>query len=164
MDRFAVQYHRSYGIKTVITRAFNHVGERRGEEFVCSSFAKQIVEIEKGKKAIIKVGNLDAKRDFTDVKDIVNAYSLAIDKCDYGIPYNIASGRIVSIKEVLDILLSYSQIKIEVVEDPERLRPSDLHTLQGDAVRFIEKTDWKPQYKLEQTLLNLLEYWRNKIE
>lgn len=163
MDRFAVQYHRSYGIKTVITRAFNHSGPRRGEEFVCSSFAKQIAEIEKGKRKIIKVGNLDAKRDFTDVRDIVNAYSLAINKCDYGIPYNIASGRIISIKEILNILLNYSQIKIEVVEDPERLRPSDLHTLQGNATRFIEKTNWKSQYKLEQTLLDLLEYWRRRV-
>ena len=141
----------------------HNTGPRRGEEFVCSSFAKQIAEIEKGKKAIIKVGNLDAKRDFTDVRDIANAYSLAIDKCDYGIPYNIASGRIISIKEVLNILLSYSQAKIEIVEDSERLRPSDLHTLQGDATRFIEKTNWKLQYKLEQTLLDLLEYWRKRL-
>lgn len=111
-DNLACQYFHSYGLKTVITRAFNHEGPRRGEQFVTSDFAKQIVKIEKGKQEpIIFVGNLEAKRDYSDVRDIVSAYWLATEKCNYGEPYNIASGKNWTIKSVLDILLSKSNKK-----------------------------------------------------
>lgn len=119
-DNLACQYYHSYGLKTVITRAFNHEGPRRGEQFVTSDFAKQIAKIEKGKQEpIIYVGNLDAKRDYSDVRDIVGAYWLATEKCKFGEPYNICSGRAWTIKSVLDFLLSKSTRKdIKIVQDP----------------------------------------------
>lgn len=164
MEKFAVQYNKSYGLKVVITRAFNHVAPRRGEEFVCSSFAKQIAEIEFGlRKPIIRHGNLLSIRDFTDGRDMSKAYILSIDKCDYGVPYNICSGDKITIAEVLDILLKYSKVDVTLEQDPARMRPSDLHTLQGDSMKFREKTGWMPEYKLEYTLLELLNYWREKL-
>ena len=164
MDHASMQYHRSYGIKTVITRTFNHGGPRRGKEFVCSSFAKQIADIEKGlKEPIIEVGNLESFRDFTDVRDIIVAYRLAIEKCNYGEPYNIASNKTISIKEILDKLLSFSSFdNVDIRQDKDRLRPSDLNILQGDATKFITATEWQPKYSLDEMLLDLLNYWREK--
>src|SRR3989344_2597446 len=114
-DMLAFQYHKSYGLKTIITRAFNHEGPRRGEVFSTSNFAKQIAEIEKGvKQPVMFVGNLNASRDFTDVRDVVRAYALAVQKCDYGEAYNICSGRSWKINEMLQLLLSFSHKKIEI--------------------------------------------------
>jgi len=162
LDRLAAQYHKSYGVKTVITRGFNHTGPRRGAEFVCSTFAKQIAEHEREGAGIIKVGNLEAIRDFTDVRDMVQAYKLAVERCDYGIPYNVCSGRQVTIQWVLDHLLDCSNVNVTIEQDPERMRPSDLHTLQGNPSKFIEKTGWVRAYELEQTLEDLLNYWRGE--
>jgi len=164
-EMLGYQYYKSYNFKTVLTRAFNHTGPRRGEQFVTSNFAKQIADIEKGKQPpVIKVGNLEAKRDFTDVRDMVKAYWLASEKCDYGMPYNVCSGVAGSIKEILDILLSYSTMKdkITIEEDPERMRPSDVPILQGDCTKFKEYTGWKPSILFTDTLKDLLEYWRSK--
>ncbi len=164
MTKLALQYHRSYGIKTVVTRAFNHTGPRRGEVFVTSNFAKQIAEIEKGKKEpIIHVGNLDAKRDFSDVRDIVKAYLLAAEKCDNGEIYNICSGKAWAISEVLDMLIKMSNVKVDVKQDPSRLRPSDVPNLVGDYTKFKEKTGWKPEIPFEITLRDLLDYWRERV-
>ena len=161
LDRLSAQYHKSYGIQTVITRGFNHTGPRRGAEFVCSTFAKQIAEIEKQGSGIIYVGNLEAIRDFTDVRDMVKGYELAVHKCDFGVPYNICSGRGVTIQWILDHLLSYSNVKVRVEQDPARMRPSDLHTLEGNPSKFISKTGWNRKYTLERTLKDLLDYWRD---
>lgn len=163
-DRLAFQYHKSYGLKTIITRAFNHEGPRRGEQFVTSNFAKQIADIEKGKKEpVIYVGNLEAKRDYSDVRDIVRAYWLAAEKCDYGEPYNISSEKPRSIKSVLDILLSLSKVKnIEVRQDPERMRPSDVPIVYGDCSKFKEKTGWKQEIPFEKTMGDTLDYWRKE--
>ena len=164
MTKLALQYHRSYGIKTVVTRAFNHTGPRRGEVFVTSNFAKQIAEIEKGKKEpIIHVGNLEAKRDFSDVRDIVKAYLLAAEKCDNGEIYNICSGKAWAISEVLDMLIKMSNVKVDVKQDPSRLRPSDVPNLVGDYTKFKEKTGWKPEIPFEITLRDLLDYWRERV-
>jgi len=164
-DRLGYQYHKSYGLKIVITRAFNHTGPRRGESFVTSNFSKQIAEIEKGiKKPEISVGNLEAKRDFTDVRDIVKGYWLAINKCEYGEVYNLCSGKARSIKDVLDLLISLSKVKkIKIVQDPSRMRPSDVPILQGDFTKFHERTGWKPEIPFEKTMKDLLDYWRNKV-
>ena len=164
MTKLALQYHRSYGIKTVVTRAFNHTGPRRGEVFVTSNFAKQIAEIEKGKKEpIIHVGNLEAKRDFSDVRDIVKAYLLAEEKCDNGEIYNICSGKAWAISEVLDMLIKMSNVKVDVKQDPSRLRPSDVPNLVGDYTKFKEKTGSKPEISFEITLRDLLDYWRERV-
>lgn len=160
-DRLAYQYHKSYGLKTVITRAFNHEGPRRGDVFSTSNFAKQIAEIEKGKKEpVMFVGNLDASRDFSDVRDVVKAYTLAVEKCDHGEVYNICSGKAWKISEMLNLLLKQTNKKIEVRQDPARMRPSDVQILLGDYSKFRNKTGWTPQIPFEKTMKDLLDYWR----
>lgn len=163
-DMLAYQYHRSYGIYTVRTRAFNHEGPRRGYVFVTSNFAKQIAEIEKGKKEpVIEVGNLNARRDFTDVRDMVRAYWLALEKGKPGEVYNIGSGRAVTIREMLDILLSFTDREIEIRPMPERMRPSDVELLVCDCRKFRDLTGWKPEIPLEKTLEDTLNYWRERV-
>ncbi|MBC7254355.1 MAG: GDP-mannose 4,6-dehydratase [Actinobacteria bacterium] len=163
-DMLAYQYHRSYGLYTVRTRAFNHEGPRRGHVFVTSNFAKQIAEIEKGKKEpVIEVGNLNARRDFTDVRDMVKAYWLALQKGEPGEVYNIGSGRAVTIREMLDILLSFTDLEIEVRPVPERMRPSDVELLVCDCSKFRALTGWKPEIPLEKTLKDTLDYWRERV-
>lgn len=164
-DKLSYQYHKSYGLKIVVTRAFNHTGPRRGDVFVSSNFSKQLAEIEKGlKKPVIEVGNLEAKRDFSDVRDVVKGYWLALQKCDFGGVYNICSGKAISIKELLDLILSFSKVKgIKIVKDPTRMRPSDVSILQGDFTKFKSKTGWKPEIPLEKTIEDLINYWRGKV-
>jgi len=163
-DFLGFQYHKSYGLRVVRTRGFNHTGPRRGEVFVTSSFAKQIAEIEAGKKEpIIHVGNLEAKRDFTDVRDIVEAYWLSLEKGEDGDVYNIGSGVARSMKEVLETLLSLSKVTVRVEVDPKRLRPSDVPILLSDSSKFVTLTGWKPKIPFIQTLGDLLDYWRERV-
>jgi len=163
-DLLGYQYNRSYGMKIVRTRGFNHTGPRRGEVFVCSDFAKQIVEIEKGKRQPeLNVGNLSAKRDFTDVRDMVKAYHLALKKCDFGEVYNVCSENAIDIQKVLDVLLSLSKSKVEVKNDPARMRPSDVEILLGSCEKFREKTGWKAEIPFEKTMQDLLDYWRERV-
>lgn len=158
------QYYKSYGLHVIPTRTFNHTGPRRGDNFVTSNFAKQIAEIEAGKKPpVIMVGNLTAKRDFTDVRDVVRAYWMALEKGIPGESYNIASGKCCTIQEMLDLLLSFSSLEIEVREDPERLRPSDVEILLGDYSKFHQATGWKPEIPFRQTMEDLLNYWRERV-
>jgi len=163
-DMLAYQYHQSYGLKVIRTRAFNHEGPRRGEVFVTSNFAKQIAEIELGlREPVIKVGNLDAERDWTDVRDVVRAYWMAVNKCTPGETYVIASGKSRSIRSLLDLLLKMTDHKIEVEIDPARLRPSDVERLVGDATKFKQATGWEPQISFEQTMSDLLNDWRQRL-
>lgn len=163
-DLLGYQYHESYGLDVVRTRGFNHTGPRRGPVFVCSDFAKQIADIEAGKREpVMHVGNLLAKRDFTDVRDMVRAYWLALDHCEAGEAYNLASGKTWAIQEVLDMLLGMSSADIEVKEDPARMRPSDVPLLLGDASRFRDATGWAPSIPFETTLRDLLVYWRERV-
>ncbi|UCC95541.1 MAG: GDP-mannose 4,6-dehydratase [Candidatus Omnitrophota bacterium] len=163
-DLLGYQYFKSYGLNIVRTRAFNHTGLRRGEPFVCSNFAKQIALIEKKKqKPMLYVGNLEAIRDFSDARDIVQAYWLALEKCKPGEAYNISQGKGHKIREVLDILLSFTDVKIQVQEDPKRLRPSDLPILVGDSTKFRAETGWQPQIPFETTLEDLLNWWRANV-
>ena len=160
-DMLGYQYHKSYGMKVVRTRAFNIVGPRSAEKIFTAAFAKQIAEIEKGREPFMTVGNLNTYRDLTDVRDVVRAYALAVQKCDYGEAYNICSGKMWKISEVLDMMLSMTDRKIEIRQDPARMRPSDVEILLGDATKFNKKTGWKPQIPFEQTMKDLLDYWRN---
>lgn len=163
-DYLGYQYFQSYGIEAVRTRAFNHSGPRRGEVFVDSNFAKQIAMIEKGlQEPIIKVGNLEAKRDFTDVRDIVRGYWLSLEKCESGEVYNICSGKSVIIQKVLDKLLAMTETEIEILQDPARMRPSDVMILEGDYSKFKEATGWEPTIDYQQTLEDTLNYWREKV-
>jgi GDP-4-dehydro-6-deoxy-D-mannose reductase len=163
-DLLGFQYFKSYGLKVVRTRAFNHTGPRRGEMFVTSNFSKQIAEIEAGlQPPSIRVGNLEAVRDFTDVRDIVQAYWLALERGQPGEAYNLCSGEGYSIHEVLKILKRHSASRIATIEDPARLRPSDVPVLLGDNTKFRRATGWEPQIPLEDTLAELLDYWRARV-
>lgn len=162
-DMLGYQYWMSWKIDSVRTRGFNHEGPRRGPVFVASDFAKQIADIEKGRrKPVLSVGNLDAIRDFTDVRDMVRAYWLALEKCEPGEVYNIASGKGWKIRDLLDHLLGLTKVKIEVKTDPARLRPSDVPILLGDNSKFVKATGWQPVIPFEQTLADMLEYWRSR--
>jgi len=163
-DLLGYQYFMSYGLPIVRTRGFNHTGPRRGDVFVTSAFARQIAEIEKGKREpVIMVGNLEAKRDFSDVRDIVEAYWLSLEKGVPGEVYNIGSGVARSIGELLETLLSLSSVKARIEVDPARLRPSDVPILLADSSRFIALTGWRPVIPFEQTLRDLLDYWRQRV-
>jgi len=163
-DMMAYQYFESYGLKTVRTRGFNHTGPRRGDVFVESNFSKQIVSIEYGlQEPVIKVGNLEAVRDFTDVRDMVRAYWLAVTKGKPGEVYNVATGSGITIQELLDRLLALSGAKVRVEEDPERMRPSDVLRLIGDASKFRGDTGWAPEVPFDQTLRDLVSYWRERL-
>jgi GDP-4-dehydro-6-deoxy-D-mannose reductase len=164
-DYLGYQYYKSFGTRVVRTRGFNHDGPRRGDVFVSSNFAKQLAAIEKGRKPpVIQVGNLEARRDFTDVRDMVRAYWLALDGgCEPGEAYNICTGKDYSIQEVLDELIRMSGLEVEVREDPERLRPSDVPVLLGDNSKFRKATGWEPSIAYERTLRDMLDYWRAEL-
>lgn len=163
-EMLAYQYHMSYGLKTIVTRGFNHTGPRRGPLFVTSSFARQIAEAEAGlREPVLLVGDLGSRRDWTDVRDVVRAYWLATEKCMPGEVYNVGSGTARTVGEMLDILLKYARVSVEVRQDPTRLRPSDVTLLQGDTSKFQAATGWTPQIPFEQTMLDLLDYWRARV-
>jgi GDP-4-dehydro-6-deoxy-D-mannose reductase len=162
-DFLGYQYFMSYGLKVVRTRGFNHTGPRRGDVFVTSNFARQVARIELGlAEPVIKVGNLDAVRDFTDVRDMVRAYWLAVTDGRPGEVYNIATGEGLTIREMLDKLVAMAQVEVRVETDPERLRPSDVEILIGDSSRFRADTGWEPRIPFEQTLRDTLDYWRER--
>jgi GDP-4-dehydro-6-deoxy-D-mannose reductase len=163
-DYLAYQYFQSYGLKTVRTRGFNHTGPRRGKVFVTSNFAMQLAKIEAGlQEPVIRVGNLDAIRDFTDVRDMVRAYYLAVTRARPGEVYNIASGKGITIRELLDRLIELAAVEVSIEQDPERMRPSDVEILLGDSSKFRADTGWEPQIPFEQTLKDTFEYWRRRI-
>lgn len=158
-------YNNQHSIKTIHVRPFNHIGPGQGLGFVTSDFAKQISEIEKGiKSPIIMVGNLDAKRDFTDVRDIVNAYYLLLEQGDFGKVYNVCSGVPVSIQKILEKLISISFCSnIQIQKDETKIRPSDFPLYYGDPQLIRKKTNWVPSISLEDSLSNIIQYWRNRI-
>jgi GDP-4-dehydro-6-deoxy-D-mannose reductase len=163
-DLMGFQYHQSYGTWIVRTRAFNHEGPRRGEVFVTSNFAKQIALAEAGRgEPLLRVGNLEAHRDFTDVRDVVKAYWLALEHCEAGEVYNIGSGRAWKIADVAEMLIGMAKVPIGIEQDPTRMRPSDVLALQADTTKFREATGWEPTIPFEQTLWDTLEYWRERV-
>lgn len=161
-DMLGYQYYLSWGIKTLRTRMFTHTGPRRGEPFVVSNFAKQIASIEAGlAPTVVKVGNLDSVRTFTDVRDAVQAYWLLVTKCTPGEVYNIGGVETMTIGKMLELLLEFSTAKnIKVEVDPDRLRPSDVTLQIPSTEKFYKETGWKPEIKFEQTLEDTLNYWR----
>lgn len=163
-DMLSYQYFMSYGLNIIRTRAFNHTGPRQSNMFVCSDFAKQIADIENGlKEPIMRVGNLESKRDFLDVRDVVRGYWLLLQKGKPGEVYNLCSGRAVTIQEILNILLNLSKVKIDVEQDPKRMRPSDVPLILGDSSKILREVGWKAEIPLEQTLEDVLNYWRQSI-
>ena len=154
-------YAAAYHMDVMMVRAFNHIGPNQTPLFVVADFCKQVAEIEKGiKDPVMYVGNLSAKRDFTDVRDVVRAYALLVQKGKAGETYNIGTGHALAIQEILDRIISLSDKEIEVRVDAERLRPVDVPIIEPDISKVHDCTGWKPQIPLEQTLRETLEYWR----
>lgn len=160
MDHFGQLYAKSYNMNIVVTRAFNHTGPGRGEMYAEGAFAKQIAEIEQGTRQVLLHGNLDSIRNYTDVRDMVQAYTKAIT-LPSGM-YNICSDQNVTIQEVLDLLVSHTAIKIPTKQDQTLIRPADFSFKKPECSKFTKLTGWKPQIKLEQTLLDILNEWRVK--
>lgn len=163
VDMIGYQYFKSFGLKIIRTRSFNHIGPKQSENFVVSAFAKQIAEIEKGLcEPTLKVGNLKAKRDFTDVADVVVAYRLLAEKGSPGEAYNVCSGKGYSIKEILGTLLSFVKIKIKVEQDKERMRPSDIEIIYGDNSKIKALCNWQTGKTINNALIETLNWWRGK--
>ena len=160
-DLLAFQYFVSHHIRTIRLRPFNHIGPRQSDTFVASAFAAQVARIEAGRQPpLMRVGNLSAERDFTDVRDMVRAYEVAALHGEPGEAYNIGSGQPVRIQRLLDTIMMLSAKDIAVEADPARMRPADVPTVVCDSRRFRARTGWAPQIHLEQTLYDILEYWR----
>ncbi len=149
-------YYKSWGIKSVITRAFAYICPRRLEIF-STSFAYQVRRIEQGKQDVLRHGNLDSIRTLIDVRDIVRAYWMASDKCEYGVPYNIGGKDIISVKEFLDLLIKKSNVPITCIEDPKLLRPVDIVHQIVDISKFEAQTGWSAKYSLEESIEFLLD-------
>jgi GDP-4-dehydro-6-deoxy-D-mannose reductase len=163
-DLLGYQYFQSYGLKAVRTRGFNHTGPRRGHVFVTSNFCNQVAAIELGQREpVIRVGNLDAIRDFTDVRDMVRAYWLAVTRGKPGEVYNIASGVGIRVGDMLDKVISLARVEVKIETDPARLRPSDVEILIGDASKFRADTGWEPRIPFTQTIADLLDDWRARL-
>lgn len=163
-DLMAFQYWKSKGLKAVRARPFNHIGPRQSESFVTAEFAKRIAEIEAGMtdEKTLMVGNMDAAKDFSDVRDMVAAYELLVEKGAPGEVYNICAGTAYRIKDIAEKLLSFSTEAIEIVQDPSKKRPTDTIAIYGDNAR-IRSLGWAPSHTFDETLKNLLDYWRERV-
>jgi GDP-4-dehydro-6-deoxy-D-mannose reductase len=151
------------GMAVMIARPFNHFGPRQDPHFAASGFARRIADIELGRWAPeISVGNLDARRDLTDVRDTVRAYQLILEHGRPGHPYNVCSGRAIPIRELLDMLIARARVPVAVKVDPTRYRPNDTPILLGNPARLRDELGWTAEIPMEQTLDDLLEYWRRK--
>lgn len=156
-------YAKAYGMNVMMVRAFNHIGPSQAPLFVVADFCKQVAEIEAGiREPIMKVGNLNVSRDFSDVRDVVRSYTMLIERGHGGETYNVASGEVISIREILNLITSFSNREIQVETDPARLRPADVPIIQADIKKLVECTGWKPLIPLEQTLHETLDYWRKQ--
>jgi len=154
-------YARAYKLDIIMVRAFNHTGPGQLDTFAVSHFCKQIAEAEAGlRPPVIRVGNLSPRRDFTDVRDIVGAYSLLIQKGSAGEVYNVGSGKALTMREVLDIALSLAKIRITIEEDSTLMRVSDTPVIQADISRLVRETSWEPVISLRDTIADMLEDWR----
>ena len=162
LELYATQYAQGEGLDIVTVRAFNHMGPRQGPGFVCADLASTIVAIEEGRAETLEVRNLEARRDFTDVRDMVRAYWLALAHGERGEVYNIASGKAVSIREIVDRLCALARCPIRVLSNPGRWRQNDLPTLVGDPTKFRTLTGWTPEIPLERTLADILDDWRRR--
>lgn len=157
-------YAAAYDLDVLMVRAFNHIGPNQAPMFVVADFCKQVVECEKGlREPVMYVGNLSAKRDFTDVRDVVRAYGLLVQSGKRGETYNVGTGHALSIEEILNRILALTECSIEVRVDPEKLRPVDVPIIEPDISKIHTCTGWAPHISLDQTLRETLDYWRDCI-
>lgn len=162
-NQFGRLYAQAYGLDILSTRSFNHIGPNQTPLFVVADFCRQVVEIEKGRhEPVLQVGNLSAKRDFTDVRDVVRAYRLLALTGEKGETYNVGQGKAVEINDILQMILALSKETIRVEIDPAKLRPVDVPIIEADISKLQEATGWNPQISLGQTLEETLTYWRNQ--
>lgn len=163
-NMFGSIYAQAYDMEIMMVRAFNHIGPAQSSIFVVSDFCRQVAEIEKGlRKPVMYVGNLSARRDFTDVRDVVEAYGLLAEQGQPGETYNVGRGESVSIEEVLKMILALSDKKIEVEIDRNKLRPVDVPVIEADISKINQLTGWKPKIPLDQTIQETLDYWRERV-
>lgn len=165
IDLLSQQYFKRKALKVTHVRPVNHIGPNQNLGFVASDFSYQIARIEAGlQEPVIRVGNLEAQRDFLDVRDVVRAYRLVCERGEPGEVYNIGSGQPVSIEQILKKLLSQAAVLISIEVDKARLRPADIPVLSVDSAKLQRKTGWKPEFALERTLGEILNYWRSQVE
>jgi len=163
-DFLGLQYCLTYGVEVVRLRPFNHTGPGQAPRFVVPAFASQVARIEAGlQEPALRVGNLDVSRDFTDVRDIVRGYVLAATKGQPGEVYNLASGTPRAVRAVLETLISFSSEEIRVEVDPARYRPADTPVVYGSAEKFRRQVGWEPEFSFDQTLQDVLAYWREQV-
>ncbi len=163
-DMLGYQYYASHKLPVVRVRPFNHIGPGQSPAFVTADFAKQIAEVEAGlREPVMRVGNLGARRDFSDVRDIIRGYYLALSEGEPGEVYNLGAERSYSIRQVLDCLLALSETPVAVEQDPTRLRPSDVPEIVADCTKFRSQTGWRAEIPLERSLQDILDYWRSRI-
>ncbi len=164
-DYMGLQYFLDRHLPVIRVRPFNHIGPRQDERFVAPSFAKQIVEIERGlRPPVMRLGNMAAQRDFTDVRDVSRAYILTVTKGVPGEVYNIGSGQARSVREMLDIMLAHSSMTVTEETDPAKFRPSDVPISYCDPSKFKQQTGWAPRISFEQTLIDILNDWRQRLK
>jgi GDP-4-dehydro-6-deoxy-D-mannose reductase len=159
-ESLAAQARLGHGQQVITVRPFNHIGPGQSPSFAVAALAQRIVDAERRGAPAIPVGNLSARRDFTDVRDVVRAYRLLIEVDQPDAIYNVCSGRDVSIREIADGLLGLAGTSLELETDPTLVRPVEVPVLRGDPTRLVEATGWKPEVPLEQTLADVLAYWR----
>jgi GDP-4-dehydro-6-deoxy-D-mannose reductase len=161
-EQLALRAAREDGVDVIVTRSFNHTGPRQSAAFAAPNMARQIAMIEAGvAEPVIKTGNLDAQRDFTDVRDVAKAYIALLHRGAPSTVYNVASGTARVMRSVLDALVARARVKVRVETDPTLMRPSDTPVVLGDAARLRRTTGWRPEIRFEQTLDDLLNYWRS---
>ncbi len=161
IDIIAQQYGEAFRLPVVVVRPFNHVGPRQSPVFVCSDFARQIAGVAAGKRErTIHVGNIQTKRDFTDVRDVVRAYWLLLDHSKRGV-YNVCSGRPVAVADILDAFIKIANIKVDIITEGNRLRTYDIPEVYGSNEKLHAATGWTPVIPLEQTLREVYEYWQH---
>lgn len=163
-DYLGLQYFLSHGVAAIRVRPFNHIGSRQGKGFVAADFASQIAEIEAGlRPPEISVGALDVSRDLSDVRDIVRGYFLALTQGEPGQVYNLGSEREHTTRALLEALISLTRLDVQIVKDPERLRPADVPRIVADCRKLRERTGWRTEIPFDQSLRDLLDYWRGQV-
>jgi GDP-4-dehydro-6-deoxy-D-mannose reductase len=159
------QWTQTHGFDIVLTRPFNHVGPGQAERFVVSDFARQIMEVKLGlRDQVMHVGSIDITRDFTDVRDVVNAYFMLLERGLKGEVYNVCSGREQTIRSILERLIALAGIECRLVEDQARIRPNEQQRMCGSHARLRRQTGWQPTIDMDQSLRDVLNYWERELE
>lgn len=157
-------YAQAYDMEIMMVRAFNHIGPTQAPMFVVADFCRQVAEIEKGlREPVMYVGNLQARRDFTDVRDVVRAYAMLIEKGEAGETYNVGSGNAIAIEEILELIISMTASQISIEIDPNKIRPVDVPIIEADTEKLRNLTGWRPKITMEQTIKETLSYWRERV-